>query len=232
MLCVATEYERAFDRYLEEDFVFSRDLGEGHGVPDSNDWKNVKRLGGFLQHFYELTLRVSGTKYITSNTFSDSISCVDTVLQQCRLSDDNDLKKMVELMTSKFNKYWGDVKKFNLMIFVASLFDPRTKLAYLKVTLRGMYGIELGDKVSQLCEEALVDIFNDYKRIHSDNHTTKSSTSSSKPVNVGTSSTSKTFNLFGSVDDTFKALRERNMAEVKRQKIEAGVTEDSNWIGI
>ncbi|KAD6455137.1 hypothetical protein E3N88_09843 [Mikania micrantha] len=89
-----------------------------------------------------------------------------------------------------------------------------------------MYGIELGDKVCQLCEEELVNIFNEYKRIHLDNNTTKASSSSSKPVNEETS-IGKNFNLFGSVDDTFRALRERNMAEVKRQKIESGVTEDS-----
>ena len=61
MLSVAIEYEKVFDRFLEEDYVFMRDLGEGPGLPTSNDWANMRRLVGFLQHFYLLTLRVSGT---------------------------------------------------------------------------------------------------------------------------------------------------------------------------
>lgn len=61
MLSVAIEYEKVFDRFSEEDYVFMRDLGEGPGLPTSNDWANMRRLVGFLQHFYLLTLRVSGT---------------------------------------------------------------------------------------------------------------------------------------------------------------------------
>ena len=61
MLSVSIEYEKVFDRFLEEDYVFMRDLGEGPGLPTSNDWANMRRLVGFLQHFYLLTLRVSGT---------------------------------------------------------------------------------------------------------------------------------------------------------------------------
>ncbi|KAC9702932.1 hypothetical protein E3N88_45363 [Mikania micrantha] len=225
MLSVASEYERAFKRFIEEDYVFSRDLQEGCGVLELTDWENARRLGCFLEHFYELTLRVSGTNYITSNTYLDSISFMDSVLKQCMSSNDDQLSNMAMSMTLKFNKYWGDLNKFNLLVFIASLFDPRTKLAYLKVNLRGMYGNETGDKVVQLCENALLEIFNDYKRIHSDVHSNKASSSSSKIVNEETSST-KGFSLFGNVDDTFKSLRERKMAEVKRQKAELGVTED------
>lgn len=65
MLSVAVEYERAFDRFSEEDYVYTRDLEEGPGVPNSDDWGNARRLVGFLRYFYELTLRVSGTKYFT-----------------------------------------------------------------------------------------------------------------------------------------------------------------------
>ncbi|KAD4584289.1 hypothetical protein E3N88_21890 [Mikania micrantha] len=43
---------------------------------------------------------------------------------------------MTLLMTMKFNKYCSDLKKFNLLVFSASLFDLRTKLEYLKVNLR------------------------------------------------------------------------------------------------
>ncbi|KAK1428027.1 hypothetical protein QVD17_16854 [Tagetes erecta] len=133
---------------------------------------------------------------------------------------------MSKSMMTKFNKYWGDVKKFNLLVFIASLFDPRTKIDYLKVTLCGMYGDAIGNEVCKLCEDALSEIFNDYKRIYSDIHGKKVPTSSSKSINEEASG-SKGFSLFGSSDDTLRALREKNMAEVKRQKKESGVAKDS-----
>ncbi|GJX00270.1 zinc finger BED domain-containing protein RICESLEEPER 2-like protein [Tanacetum coccineum] len=133
MLSVAIEYEKVFDMFSEEDYVFMRDLGEGPGVPTSNDLANVRRLVGFLQHFYLLTLK--GTKYITSNTYLDAISCIDSVLKECLASEDNDLKKMAMKMKLKFDKYWGDIKKFNLLVFIASVFYRKTKMEYLQVTL-------------------------------------------------------------------------------------------------
>ena len=62
MLCVvlhvsvACEYERAFKIFIDEDYVFSRDLQDGCGVVESTDWENARRLGGFLQHFISLLL--------------------------------------------------------------------------------------------------------------------------------------------------------------------------------
>ncbi|KAD4586632.1 hypothetical protein E3N88_24233 [Mikania micrantha] len=115
------------------------------------------------------------------------------VVDKLPFNKDDQLSNMAMSMTLKFNKYCGDLNKFNLLVFIASLFDPRTKLAYLKNSL---------GRASN-----------------------KASSSSSKIVNEDTSST-KGFSLFGNVDDTFKALKERKMAEVKRQKAELGVTED------
>ncbi|KAI3811483.1 hypothetical protein L1987_21207 [Smallanthus sonchifolius] len=86
-------------------------------------------VGRPAAHLHLLRLAVfEGTKYITSNTYLDSISCVDTILRECTLSNDEELRKMATSMMTKFNKYWGNVKKFNLLVFIASLFDPRTKV--------------------------------------------------------------------------------------------------------
>nr|GEX32960.1 hypothetical protein [Tanacetum cinerariifolium] len=56
-----------------------------------------------------------GYKVSTSNTYLDAISCIDSVLKECLASEDNDLKKMAMKMKLKFDKYWGDIKKFNLL---------------------------------------------------------------------------------------------------------------------
>ncbi|XP_076889107.1 uncharacterized protein LOC143539778 [Bidens hawaiensis] len=134
MLSVAILYERAFDRLATEDYVYTTDLmmNDGPGAPHSVDWENMKRLVGFLRHFYELTLKVSGTKYITSNGYVDSRSCIHVILKECSSSEDVGVKGMGVSMKKKFDKYWGNVEKFNLLVFIASAFDPRNKFVYLE----------------------------------------------------------------------------------------------------
>lgn len=60
MLGSAITLEEAFKRYSEEDPLYNVELSEreGNGAPTLNDWSNVKRFSGFLESFYELTLRV------------------------------------------------------------------------------------------------------------------------------------------------------------------------------
>ncbi|XP_019171373.1 PREDICTED: zinc finger BED domain-containing protein RICESLEEPER 2-like [Ipomoea nil] len=89
-----------------------------------------KVLVQLLKCFYDMTIRISGSLYVTSNTFFTEISDMYCIL-----------KGMVEVggpvgvvgknMKAKFEKYWGDVEKMNLMIFFANILGPRDKLEYM-----------------------------------------------------------------------------------------------------
>jgi hypothetical protein len=39
---------------------------------------------------------------------------------------------MSDKMMTKYNKYWRDLDRVNLLMFVAVIFDPRTKLGSLE----------------------------------------------------------------------------------------------------
>ena len=58
-----------FKRFDEMDPYFKGELIWGDGLPDNDDWENVRRLILFLQNFYELTLKVSGSLHVTTNKF-------------------------------------------------------------------------------------------------------------------------------------------------------------------
>ena len=45
----------------------------GDGLSDNDDWENVRRLVLFLQNFYELTLKVSGSLHVTANKFFEEL---------------------------------------------------------------------------------------------------------------------------------------------------------------
>ncbi|KAF2289250.1 hypothetical protein GH714_032126 [Hevea brasiliensis] len=102
MLNVAQKFENAFDRYATIDPCFKFDLQSSDGLPDSLDWENVRRLVDFLGHFYDLTLRISGSRYVTSNIFFNEISSVDCLLQEWQGSNDIELACMGDRMKKTY----------------------------------------------------------------------------------------------------------------------------------
>ncbi|XP_021293366.1 zinc finger BED domain-containing protein RICESLEEPER 1-like [Herrania umbratica] len=140
MLDTALKFQRAFASFELCDNSYIPELIRlGDGVPDDRDWTNVKRISRFLREFYYLTLNVSGTSYITANSFLDSISDMYTTLIEWQNGDDVDLQSMTIKMKEKFDKYWGNVDKMNLVLFIAAILDPRKKVSYVEFTLLDMF---------------------------------------------------------------------------------------------
>ena len=49
----------------------------------------------------------------------------------CNLDGDSLLKRMVEGMKMKYEKYWRNIEKMNLLLFVAVVLYPRYKMKYI-----------------------------------------------------------------------------------------------------
>ena len=69
MLDAAQKFERVFKRFDEMNSYFKSELILGDGLPDNDDWENVRRLVIFLENLYDLTLKISGSLYVTANKF-------------------------------------------------------------------------------------------------------------------------------------------------------------------
>ncbi|XP_040934486.1 zinc finger BED domain-containing protein RICESLEEPER 2-like [Gossypium hirsutum] len=94
MLDTAQNFERAFERFQEQDTNFRAELERGEGWPSVDDWANVRDLRDFLEHFYEVTLSISGTSYVTSNNFFDELSKIDILLRDAQLNSNVDFNVM------------------------------------------------------------------------------------------------------------------------------------------
>ena len=142
MLDAAQKFEKAFEAFDDVDPYYKSELMMGDGLPEKQDWENVRRFCLFLQKFYELTVKVSGSSYITSNTFLHDICTVYTTLRNWQINPDLQLSAMANRMRAKFDKYWGNVEKMNMLIYVASILDPRKKLEFVRFCFFEMYDIE------------------------------------------------------------------------------------------
>ncbi|XP_031101763.1 zinc finger BED domain-containing protein RICESLEEPER 2-like [Ipomoea triloba] len=104
MLQSAISYQKVFEAFEESDSSFKSDLGES--VPDFLDWESVKSLVEVLKCFYDMTIRISGSLYVTSNAFFSEISDLYCLLNGL-VEVGGSVKLMGLNMKAKFEKYWG-----------------------------------------------------------------------------------------------------------------------------
>lgn len=70
-----------------------------------------------------MTVRISGSLYVTANTFFSEISDLYCLLNGM-VEFSGAVSHMGKNMKAKFEKYGGDIYKMNLMIFFANILDP------------------------------------------------------------------------------------------------------------
>ncbi|PWA43032.1 zinc finger BED domain-containing protein RICESLEEPER 2 [Artemisia annua] len=150
MLEVAHEYKDAFARYDLEDVDFGLHImDQGHSVPTSDDWVNAKKMRHFLKTFYDITLRISGTKYVTSHTLVNELATIHDLLRtqlDCDIHDEAPMDKhlcdIAKAMKPKFEKYYGEIENMNLLVYFSFILDPRNKYEFLDVIVDDHYGRE------------------------------------------------------------------------------------------
>ncbi|XVF46975.1 hypothetical protein PTKIN_Ptkin03bG0071800 [Pterospermum kingtungense] len=114
MLDVALRYEKIFEAFEDVDCMFKSEMLLGNGLFEQSNWDKV-RMCLLLKKFYDLTVKISGSSYVTTNLYLDDIC-------------DIDLRLMAKRMKEKYDKYWGNIERKNMLLYVASILDPRKKL--------------------------------------------------------------------------------------------------------
>ncbi|XP_019160034.1 PREDICTED: zinc finger BED domain-containing protein RICESLEEPER 2-like [Ipomoea nil] len=124
MLQSALTYQKVFES-LESDCSFKSDLG--NSIPDFMDWESVGSLVQLLKCFYDMTIRISGSLYVTSNTFFTEISDMYCLLKSM-VEAGGAVGDMGKNMKAKFEKYWDDVEKMNGKPFYEKVVDALAEL--------------------------------------------------------------------------------------------------------
>ena len=73
MLESAIKFKKAFACLLMKDSACYKELRKIDGGPSEEDWKRVGALLPFWNIFYDATLRLSGARYVTCNSFVHEI---------------------------------------------------------------------------------------------------------------------------------------------------------------
>lgn len=165
MLSTAVKFERVFGMFeLHKEPEFKEP--DSLGPPGEADWDLVKRLVVFLEKFYVLTNNVSASLSVTCNSALFDIGTALETLKALEETYDPELIQMASKMREKFNKYWGSLDKFNLLIYVAAILDPKIKIVGLQFALHDMYGEKNGNTLFEKIQAATYDLFDEYKSLY------------------------------------------------------------------
>ncbi|XP_012833299.1 PREDICTED: zinc finger BED domain-containing protein RICESLEEPER 2-like [Erythranthe guttata] len=183
MLETAEKYVDAFERLQSLDYnykeYFQADFDDEEsnarkrkrkkernlGPPTKSDWARARNFMKYLKIFYDVTNLISGNKYVTSKLFFKELVAMRAGISKMCLSSDKEEREMAISMRTKYDKYWDNIDKFNLLLYVAVVLDPRDKMRYLDFCLGQTYGAgsPKSKEVSERVRSVLNELFDHYK---------------------------------------------------------------------
>ncbi|XP_072060335.1 zinc finger BED domain-containing protein RICESLEEPER 2-like [Arachis hypogaea] len=160
MLDSALKFQKAFKRLSERDAEFVMMQG---GIPKNEDWDNARCFVRFLKIFSDVTKKVSGSTFVTSSSYFHHFCSILSSLKTWADSNDILLKGMATKMKAKHDKYWGNLRNMNMMIFVAVVLDPRYKIKFVEWSFQRLFEKEDADFLCGKVKEVFNDLFNSYR---------------------------------------------------------------------
>ncbi|KAK8916019.1 hypothetical protein KSP39_PZI023387 [Platanthera zijinensis] len=160
MLETALKFQKSFERFEEKDPHYHLELREN--MPGEADWKTARIFCKFLKTFYDVTNRLSGSLYVTSNSYFHDVINIQSTIKSWSTSHDHTLKNMAIKMNEKFYKYWGDLDRMNMFLLIAVVLDPCFKLKYVTYCYGKLYSKDVVDKVENKLTGTLTRLFSYY----------------------------------------------------------------------
>ncbi|CAL1359375.1 unnamed protein product [Linum trigynum] len=135
---------------------------------------------GFLGKFYDFTLKISGSRYTTSNLFLQEVHSLYHLIHkwETEAEKDYDLSVMASKMKVKYEKYWGDVNKMNKLLYISTVMDLRYKLGFVDYALKRVYPEDgKGGRMEEDVNKATFALFAHYEQLWKSKQSKNASTS-------------------------------------------------------
>jgi hypothetical protein len=152
MLETVQKFREAFNRMQERDVAYNL-------APSDDDWNNVSIVRQCLKVFYDVTKRVSGTKYPTASLYFNDFCGIYLLLRKWEHNENNFVAEMAKPMLEKFEKYWRIANK---LLTFATILDPQYKLKSIEYYYRLIYGEFLSEVKIEGVKKSFGELFDEY----------------------------------------------------------------------
>jgi hypothetical protein len=144
--------------YFEVDSKGKKNLGP----PVLEDLEKARSFVKFLKLFYMVTLKFSGSLYVTSNSFFHELISMHTSISQLCKNRDVYVSKMANNMMTKYKIFWGYQDTQNFLLCVVVVLDPHFKLKYVRFCFRRLYDVEEVENFTMKIKDTLLRVFEYY----------------------------------------------------------------------
>ncbi|XP_074297522.1 zinc finger BED domain-containing protein RICESLEEPER 2-like [Silene latifolia] len=103
MLDIAIKFKKAFGCLLLKDSNLQKEMKKVGEYLTTDEWKQVSYFLPFLKIFYDATLKMSGSRYVTSNYYVEIIFGVGEVISQHLSHKDEGVRNMASKMKLKYD---------------------------------------------------------------------------------------------------------------------------------
>lgn len=164
MLDVAQKYQRAFERMEVEDrglrYALLEPAGQRLGAPNAHDWTIVRYFVQFFKIFYDITMRISGSKYTIANLYFSELSELHFHLKNNCAG--GLLSALVTRMKTKYDKYWENIEKMNKLLFVTVILNLRYKLVVIEFWVNSVLGRVKASQFIKVLKSDIDDLYSHY----------------------------------------------------------------------
>ena len=165
MLVSTVKFKKAFDRLLVKDSsvqIEMQKLGGPVGYAIDDDWDRVNHFLPILKVFYDGTLTLSGSRYVTTNVCVRQLFAIGLAISALCSNEDDGIRNMAEEMKLKYDKYWRNINNINYLLFVAVLLDPRCKMRVVDWIFAECYNSSKSTLLSLNVKVVIGDLFKMY----------------------------------------------------------------------
>ncbi|XP_039789630.1 zinc finger BED domain-containing protein RICESLEEPER 1-like isoform X2 [Panicum virgatum] len=128
-------------------------------LPSKEDWQHIQCVADCLKVFYEVTKRVSGTKYPTLSLYFNDFCGIYLLLREWQFNVDTFVASMAVPMVDKFEKYWDIANK---LLEIAIILDSRYKMKSIEYYYKLLYDPFVADLRIESARKSFLELFNEY----------------------------------------------------------------------
>ncbi|WVZ25696.1 hypothetical protein V8G54_004240 [Vigna mungo] len=166
MLETSLKYKDAFVLLDMQDKKFGDEMAKSNGgVPLEEDWEYARSILPFLKLFYDSTLRISGSSYVTSHMYMKEVFAIGKRIRQYSESNDVSIKLIAMRMKGKYEKYWGNPNGINILLLIAVVLDPRSKLDFVNYFIEYLFESSMATELKSKLLSSLKALYEQYQGI-------------------------------------------------------------------
>ncbi|WVZ03801.1 hypothetical protein V8G54_024607 [Vigna mungo] len=137
------------------------------------DWEYAKSILPFLKMFYDSTLRISGSSYVTSHMYMKEVFGIGKQIGQYSESGDVSIKLMSMRKKGKYGKYWGNPNGINILLLIVVVLDLRSKLDFVNYFIDYLFESSMASELKSKLLSSLKSLYEQYQGIEEGSQSSK-----------------------------------------------------------